>query len=131
MDEFFETLTLIQTLKVEAFPIILYGAKFWSGLVEWMRASLIPHYIDPEDIDIFHIADSPQEVVKQIVAGVKKHWWKPLDADLQYKTGTNGKDAQTPLSGPRTADTGEGTRYGKRPRRPQKEHAASPRKPQQ
>src|SRR5215208_830553 len=37
MDEFFETLTLIQTLKIEAFPIILYGSKFWGGLAEWMR----------------------------------------------------------------------------------------------
>src|SRR5207253_1078015 len=45
MDEFFETLTLIQTLKVEAFPIILYGSKFWGGLAEWMRDSLIPQYI--------------------------------------------------------------------------------------
>src|SRR5438874_3572450 len=131
LDEFFETLTLIQTLKVEAFPIILYGTEFWGGLVDWMRGQVMPHYIDPEDIDIFRIVDTPREVVNLIKRGVKKHWWAPLDADLREKIAANGKGEQTPLSGPRTADTGEGTRYGKRPRRPQKDHAASPRKPQQ
>src|SRR5690349_17524612 len=36
LDEFFEVLTLVQTLKIEAFPILLYGKDFWDGLVEWM-----------------------------------------------------------------------------------------------
>src|SRR5438045_3017335 len=40
LDEFFETITLVQTLKVEAFPIILYGSEFWSGLVRWMNEQL-------------------------------------------------------------------------------------------
>jgi uncharacterized protein (TIGR00730 family) len=131
LDEFFETLTLIQTLKVEAFPIILYGSSFWGGLVDWMRQQLHPKYIDPEDIDIFKIVDAPKDVVRLVTQGVKHHWWKPLDEDLQTKPARNGKHGATPLSGPRTADTGEGTFYGKRPRRPQKDHAASPRKPQQ
>src|SRR5829696_2311330 len=55
LDEFFETLTLVQTLKVEAFPIILYGRSFWGGLREWMREQLMPKYIDDEDLDIFRI----------------------------------------------------------------------------
>src|SRR5882724_8811324 len=38
LDEFFETLTLIQTLKIQAFPIILYGSAYWNGLVDWIRA---------------------------------------------------------------------------------------------
>ena len=37
LDELFEVLTLIQTLKVEPFPVVLYGSKYWGGLVEWMR----------------------------------------------------------------------------------------------
>src|SRR4051794_35529629 len=126
LDEFFETLTLIQTLKVEAFPIILYGSSFWGGLVDWMRQQLHPKYIDPEDIDIFKIVDARKDVVRLVTQGVKHHWWKPLDEDLQTKPARNGKHGATPLSGPRTADTGEGTFYGKRPRRPQKDHAASP-----
>src|SRR5438270_8121311 len=53
LDEFFETLTLIQTLKVEAFPVLLYGSEHWNGLIGWIREQLIPEYIDPEDIDVF------------------------------------------------------------------------------
>src|SRR6266487_1588549 len=59
LDEFFETLTLVQTLKIEPFPIILYGSKFWSGLVHWMREQLLERFIDPEDVGIFRIVDEP------------------------------------------------------------------------
>ena len=131
LDEFFETLTLVQTLKVEAFPIILYGSKFWTGLVDWMRAQLRPSFIDPEDTDIFRIVDRPQDVVKLVKQGIKKHWWAPLDGELTKATGTNGFGKRTPLSGPKSSDTGEGTRYGRRPKRPDKKHVESPRKPQQ
>src|SRR3954463_6672874 len=54
MDEMFEVLTLIQTLKVSPFPVVLYGSRFWKGLVEWLR-TLSPAYTDPEDADIFRI----------------------------------------------------------------------------
>src|SRR5688572_113857 len=74
LDEFFEIVTLIQTLKTEAFPIILYGTPYWSGLVAWMKQQLNPHFIDREDIDIFKLVDSPQEAVKLVRSGVKKHW---------------------------------------------------------
>ena len=131
LDEFFETMTLIQTLKVEAFPIILYGSAYWTGLAEWLRAQLIPKYIDPEDIDIFKIVDSPQEVAKLIKAGVKRHWWKPLDEELTTIAGNGSSRKKTPLSGAKAGDTGEGTRYGRRPKRPEKAHAKAGRKPQQ
>ncbi len=116
MDEFFETLTLVQTLKIESFPIVLYGSKFWGGLVDWMKAELVPKYIDAEDTDIFRIVDSPAEAVKQVRQGIKKHWWAPADAVMVEKTQKEGPAAKTPLSGYRTQDTGEGTRYGKRPK---------------
>ena len=67
MDELFEILTLVQTLKVEAFPVVLYGSKFWNGLLAWMRQELKEGFIDPEDVDIFKIVDDPAEVVKIIV----------------------------------------------------------------
>ena len=129
LDEFFETLTLVQTLKIDPFPIILYGSEFWSGLAQWMRAKLMPKFIDAEDVGIFKIVDHPKDVVRLVKQGVKKPWWQPEDAELNGANG-NGK-GRTPLSGPRTMDTGEGTRYGKRPRRPQTDHVSSPRKPQQ
>lgn len=132
LDEFFETITLIQTLKVEAFPIILYSSDYWSGLAKWMREHLVPRYIDPEDLDIFKIVDDPHEVVKLVQQGVKKHWWKPLDAELTTIAGNGASKKQGPMrSGAKSADTGEGTRYGRRPKRALKAHARPGRKPQQ
>jgi uncharacterized protein (TIGR00730 family) len=129
MDELFEILTLVQTLKVEAFPVVLYGSKFWRGLVNWVNDELKQGFIDPEDSEIFKICDDPREAV----AAIKKRWWRPLDEDLR-EMDTNGRAAkQLPVEGPSasTGDTGEGTRYGKRPRRPDKKHVESKKKPQQ
>ena len=132
LDEFFETITLVQTLKVEAFPIILYGSEYWGGLVRWMSEQLIPKYIDREDIDIFKVVERPQDVVKHVISGVKNHWWQPIDAEQALDGNGNGRPrGTTPLSGPRTSDTGEGTRYGRRPRHPNKKHLRAGRKPQQ
>lgn len=129
MDEFFETLTLIQTLKIEAFPVILYGSRFWNGLYNWLKDELAPHYIDPEDLKIFRIVDTPAEVVKLIKQGVKKHWWAPADAlDVEIKEKT-GPKKKTPLSGLATKDTGEGTRYGQRPKISTKKHISYTRRP--
>src|SRR4051812_18538457 len=121
LDEFFETVTLIQTLKSEAFPVLLYGSEYWGGLVDWMRRQLIPRFIDPEDIDIFRVVDKPADAVRLIRQGIKSHWWRPLDAELKEAVGGNGTDgkdgkkaATNPLGGKR-ARSGEGTRYGDRP----------------
>jgi uncharacterized protein (TIGR00730 family) len=126
LDEFFEVLTLVQTTKITPFPIILYGSKFWGGLVEWLKDQLMPGFIDREDVDIFKIVDSPKDVVKLVKSGVKKPWWKPLD-----DVGKNGKKLETPLSGFKTDDTGEGTRYGKRPKISNKAHIKWAKKPVQ
>ena len=82
LDEFFETLTLIQTLKIEAFPIILYGSEYWGGLVEWMQKALLPTFVDAEDVNIFRVVDSSEEAVRLVKQGVKTHWWQPADAEL-------------------------------------------------
>src|SRR5439155_24271229 len=58
LDETFETLTLIQTLKVEAFPIILFGSEYWGGLREWIDRTVKNTFIDAEDTRIFRIVDS-------------------------------------------------------------------------
>ena len=131
LDEFFETLTLIQTLKVEAFPIILYGSQYWSGLTEWLKAKLVPDFIDGEDLSIFRIVDDPHDAVELVKQGVRKHWWRPADEALVKATGNGGGRLNNPLAGPKAQATGEGTRYGKRPRRPGKAHAVAGKKPQQ
>src|SRR5213075_1514649 len=121
LDEFFEIVTLIQTLKTEAYPVILFGTPYWLGLMEWARKQLIPGFIDPEDIDIFRLVDSPQEAVKLVRQGVKKHWWAPLDAQVLINDARHGDKG--PLESKKAGKTGEGTRYGTRPKRPQKKHA--------
>ncbi len=131
LDETFETLTLIQTLKVEAFPIILFGKDYWSGLAEWVQRTLKPNYIDGEDMEIFRITDSPAEAVKWIKAGVKKHWWKPLGDDLKYIAGNGKSRGKKPVESSQAGDTGEGTRFGSRAKKTTRKHAKPERKPQQ
>jgi uncharacterized protein (TIGR00730 family) len=129
MDELFEVLTLIQTLKVAPFPIVLYGSKYWGGLVQWLRECLQPHYMDPEDIDIFRVVDTPKDAVKVVMEGLKKPWWRPLDEEAQRQT-KKPVSTKPPIQSA-GAETGEGTRYGKRAKQTTHRHAKSPTKPQQ
>lgn len=70
LDELFEALCLIQTQRIHAFPIILFGSAFWGGLIAWMRETLdeTEHTIKAEDLDLVRIVDDPQEIVR-IVSG--------------------------------------------------------------
>ena len=69
MDEFFESLVLIQTLKQATFPVILMGTEFWQGLIDWMRKKMLDEndYINPKDLDVFSIVDDPKAAAKIIV----------------------------------------------------------------
>ncbi len=74
MDELFEMLTLIQTGKVDPFPIVLIGKTYWSGLLDWMKASMLKErYINPEDLELFHVTDSAKEAVRIIQDFYKKN----------------------------------------------------------
>ena len=68
MDEFFESLVLIQTLKQAHFPVICMGHEFWDGLIDWIKDTLLDKngYISPEDMDVFSVVDTPEEAVKII-----------------------------------------------------------------
>jgi len=131
LDEFFETMTLIQTLKIDPYPIVLYGSDYWAPLAQWMQRHLVGNYIDHEDTEIFRIVDDPEEAARLVKTGVKKHWWRPVDDALVKATGNGESHRKNPLAGPKAANTGEGTRYGRRPRRPEREHAQATKKPQQ
>ena len=64
MDEFFEAVTLVQTKRIEPFPVILVGSVYWKGLIKWMEDTLIPNKtITKSDLKIFSVVDTPQEVV--------------------------------------------------------------------
>ncbi len=69
MDEFFESLVLIQTLKQASFPVILMGSDFWEGLIDWVKLKMLKDntYISPEDMDVFSVSDDPKEAVKILV----------------------------------------------------------------
>ncbi len=69
MDEFFESLVLIQTLKQASFPVICMGSEFWGKLVDWIKDTMLDghQYISPEDLDVFKVIDDPDEVTKIIV----------------------------------------------------------------
>lgn len=63
MDELFEALTLVQSKKIESFPIILYGAEYWKGLIDWMKTTLVTNgTINKEDFALFSLVDAPEEV---------------------------------------------------------------------
>jgi uncharacterized protein (TIGR00730 family) len=64
MDELFEALTLVQTEKISPLPIILYGSKYWQGLLDWWKDSVLEEgCISKQDLDLMHIVDKPEEAV--------------------------------------------------------------------
>ena len=64
LDELFEAITLIQTNKIHTFPIVLVGHKFWDGLVDWIKNTLLEEgNISPKDLDLIHVVDTATEVV--------------------------------------------------------------------
>jgi uncharacterized protein (TIGR00730 family) len=63
MDELFEALTLIQTKKIRGFPVVLVGREYWAGLFDWIRKTMLAaNSISPEDLDLMHVVDEPEEV---------------------------------------------------------------------
>ncbi|MEU7633123.1 TIGR00730 family Rossman fold protein [Nocardia sp. NPDC049220] len=72
LDELFEALTLVQTRKITRFPIILFGSRYWSGLVDWVRDTLGGSgKISPGDLGLLRVTDSVEEVVSIIQANVQ------------------------------------------------------------
>jgi len=68
LDELFEVLTLIQTNRIQRFPIVLMGVEFWEGLKKWIVEIMLQrhHNINPEDLDLFLLTDDPEEAVQYI-----------------------------------------------------------------
>ena len=68
LDEFFESLTLIQTEKIRRFPVVLMGRKYWEGLVRWMEQTLVEQgTISPDEMNLFYLSDSPEDAVEYIL----------------------------------------------------------------
>lgn len=78
LDELFESLTLIQTHKIKTIPIILVNSNFWKGLMDWIKNTLLTQKtISPEDLTLFHLVDSPEEVTQIIEEFHKKDGFQP------------------------------------------------------
>jgi uncharacterized protein (TIGR00730 family) len=68
LDELFEALTLIQTGKVEHFPVVLYGKAYWNGLLQWIRDKpLYEEKVSPQDLDLLTITDDVDTACRAIV----------------------------------------------------------------
>ncbi|MDG1527772.1 MAG: TIGR00730 family Rossman fold protein [Polaribacter sp.] len=78
MDELFEAITLIQTKKIGRFPIVLVGRDFWSGLLDWIKKTLIAEgNISEEDLNLFRIVDTADEAIDHLNKFYAKYSLKP------------------------------------------------------
>jgi len=79
MDEFFEVATLIQTRKMLQVPLVLVGTSYWSGLIDWMKKSMLADEknISPQDFDLLKIVDTPEEVTQHVLSFYSKNALQP------------------------------------------------------
>ncbi len=78
IDELAEALTLIQTNKIAKFPIVFVGTAYWKGFINWIKNTmLVEGNISPEDLDLFKIVDTSDEVIKIIDDFYSKYNLKP------------------------------------------------------
>ena len=77
LDEMFEALTLIQTCKVQRFPVVLFGSAYWDGLLRWLREKVHGEgKIDPDDLDLITVTDSTADAAKLLLDCYLTQCWK-------------------------------------------------------
>jgi uncharacterized protein (TIGR00730 family) len=79
LDEMFEALTLIQTGKIARFPIVLVGTSYWSGLLDWIKQTMLlkEHNINEEDLNLFRLVDTAEDAAEHIFRFYDKYVLKP------------------------------------------------------
>jgi uncharacterized protein (TIGR00730 family) len=79
MDELFEAITLIQTGKIARFPIVLVGVDYWSGLIDWIKNTMLEkeRNVNPEDLNLFRLVDTAEEAAQHIFRFYDKYVLKP------------------------------------------------------
>jgi uncharacterized protein (TIGR00730 family) len=86
LDEMFEALTLIQTRKVQRFPVVLFGSGYWKGLLEWMQQHLaLTSRIDADDLKLVLVTDSTEEACRLISDCYMNECWSavPTNQDVR------------------------------------------------
>jgi uncharacterized protein (TIGR00730 family) len=69
LDELYESLTLMQTGKIEDFPVVLYDSEYWREMLDWIRGDLLADgMIAPGDADLLHVSDDPDDAARYVVA---------------------------------------------------------------
>lgn len=85
LDELFETITLIQTGKIQDFPVILVGTSYWAPLLEYMKGVMLENRtISPNDLNLFHVTDDPDEVADVIAEVAERQFgfaWTRRDVE--------------------------------------------------
>lgn len=86
MDEMFEALTLVQTGKVDNFPIILFGSEYWGGLLDWIKKTMLPNgKISADDLNLLVVTDSVDEAVAMIINCYNQQCWETQDSSEAAK----------------------------------------------
>lgn len=86
LDELMEALTLVQTGKTRKMPIILVGSKFWGGMMEWLRNSLLDEQmIGASDLDLIKVLDEPVDVVNAIFQHYETRGFEPSAAEREMQ----------------------------------------------
>ena len=99
LDELFEALTLIQTLKQASFPVILMGSDYWDGLLGWVKEKMLKEckYISPEDLSMFTVVDEPESATRIIKEFRESESRGGLDLPSSIKKPANKPDLSNPL----------------------------------
>src|SRR5579875_376581 len=139
MDELFEALTLVQTGKITKFPIVLVGSSYWSGLLSWLKSTMLgAANVSPADLDLLYVADDPAEVVRIITEAHKQSFATDgIDRLSRPVPGPRGPGAGPPVGDPvrpgrgrpRRAAAGRGSRRSCPARGGPAERAGSGRRP--
>jgi uncharacterized protein (TIGR00730 family) len=86
MDELFEALTLIQTRKIRNFPVVLFGSQYWRGLLAWLTSTMLhERMVNPEDLGLIYLTDSPKGAVDFIV--------KTYNEEIENGTNRSGAES--------------------------------------
>ena len=75
LDEVFEAITLIQTKKIEKFPIIMVGTEFWQGVMDWVKKTLLEKFenVSATDLELIHLVDNEDEVIEILDSFYERH----------------------------------------------------------
>jgi hypothetical protein len=100
LDELFEALTLIQTGKVEHFPVVMYGKDYWEGLLQWIREKpLYEEKISPQDLDLVTITDDVEEAAAAIVKAYRRREQREQRQEEERASQEAAKEAMQQAAG--------------------------------